>query len=194
VPPPEDAVSFCEESRPRWHGTRKWFCRASPNDWVPTHLSNIQIVSAKFKTLQPALAPLWITRHSYPIRSRTGAHVRERVRGPKRWRSPQSFSNALAAEPSELDHFAITLIPQELTGQRILVREQLPGRAFEHDLAALRAAFGAQVDDPVGMFDHSQRLTQGQVILKRVAAICDEANRPVCCSLAAASACSSPRD
>jgi hypothetical protein len=34
----------------------------------------------------------------------------------------------------------ITLIPYVLAGQRILCSEQLLGRAFEHDLAALRAA------------------------------------------------------
>src|ERR1700691_1844179 len=49
----------------------------------------------------------------------------------------------------------IALVPYVFTGQRILCREQLPGRAFEHDLAALRAAFGAHIDDPVCIFDHA---------------------------------------
>jgi len=48
----------------------------------------------------------------------------------------------------------LTSIPYVLTGQRILCSEQLLGRAFEHDLAALRAAFGAHIDDPVRIFDH----------------------------------------
>jgi hypothetical protein len=38
----------------------------------------------------------------------------------------------------------ILLIPYLLTGRRILRSEQLIGRAFEHDLAALRAASRAQ--------------------------------------------------
>src|ERR1035438_7669257 len=49
----------------------------------------------------------------------------------------------------------ITLIPYVLTGQRILSSEQLLGRAFEYHLAALRAAFGAHIDDPVCIFDHA---------------------------------------
>ena len=48
-----------------------------------------------------------------------------------------------------------TLIAYVLAGQRIHGREQLFGRAFEHDLAALRAAFGAHIDDPVRTFDHA---------------------------------------
>jgi hypothetical protein len=42
-----------------------------------------------------------------------------------------------------------------LTGQRILCGEQLLGRALEHHLAALRAAFGAHIDNPVRILDHA---------------------------------------
>ena len=49
----------------------------------------------------------------------------------------------------------LTLIPYVLAGQRILCGKQLLGRAFKHDLAALRAALWAHIDDPVCVFDHA---------------------------------------
>jgi hypothetical protein len=67
----------------------------------------------------------------------------------------------------------ITLIPQELTGQRIPLSEQLLGCAFEHDLAALTSRMRAHVHDMVSHFNdirvmlyHQNRISPLTQLLK----------------------------
>ena len=70
-------------------------------------------------------------------------------------RRPRLSHSSLRTLHFEKYHRWDALIPYVLTGQRIFCREQLLGRAFEHDLSAFRAAFGTHIDDPVRIFDHA---------------------------------------